>query len=272
MKAIKLASVFAVSAVAAAVSTTTIAAEPVFSGTAGLSYNAESGGESWSSAGEVNIIADTGVVYFDLDMNTAAGNFVLDEAYVKQGAVSFGDFDGSISDDARYTAGVWEKGEYSDGSVTDLGVRYVVMDGLTVALEMDEGHDGVGAAVKYSQDLSGMTLGLSAGSFSGETPAGVKNETTNYSVGVKAPLGMATVIASYSGGETNSADFSTAVLGADVAVSDALSVSAQYSADLENELNNTEITAYYTAGDITYFATSLTGDKEATTLGAYASF
>jgi len=270
MKAIKLASVFAVSAVAAAVSTTTIAAEPVFSGTAGLSYNAESADKNWTSEGEVNISIDTGVIVTKLDMGGNA--FRLDEAFVKQGAVSFGDFAGSISDDARYTAGVWEEGEYSDGSVTDLGVRYMVMDGLTVALEMQEGYDGVGAAVNYSQDLSGMTLGLSAGSFSGETPAGAKSETTNYSVGVKAPLGMATVIASYSGGETNSADFSTAVLGADVAVSDALSVSAQYSADLENELNNTEITAYYTAGDITYFATSLTGDKEATTLGAYASF
>lgn len=279
MKAIKLASVFAVSAVAAAVSTSTLAAEPVFSGEAGFNYHAESGNENWTSEGEVNIIIDTGVVYIDLDMeggdhNEDAG-FDLDEAYVKVGAASFGDFDGSLSVEAAYNAGVWEELEYEDGEKTDLGIRYAVTDGLTVALEMAEGYDGVGAAVAYEQDLGGMTLGLSAGSYEGDDNVSGDAKTlevTDYSVGVKVPMGQATLIASYSGGEINDADFESAVLGADVAVTDALSLSAQFSADLENELDNTELTAYYTAGDITYFATQVEGDAEATTVGAYVSF
>ena len=271
MKAIKLASVFAVSAVAAAVSTSTFAVEPVFSGTAGLSYNLESGAEASESEGEVNIKIDTGIVYVDLDMESSTndGGFNLDEIYVKQGAVSFGDFDGSISDDAAFDAGTWEEGEYGDGSVTDLGIRYAAMDGLTLALEMQEGKDGVGAAVNYSAAMGALTLGFSAGTFDNQTD---DVQTNNYSVGVKANVGQATLLASYSGGESASADFENAVVGADIAFTEAFSASLQFSADLENELDNTEVTLYYTAGDITYFATDLSGDADATTVGAYVSF
>ncbi|MBM6549582.1 hypothetical protein [Marinomonas ostreistagni] len=291
MKAIKLASVFAVSAVAAAVSTSTLAAEPVFSGEAGLNYHAESGNENWTSEGEVNIIMDTGLVYFDLDMEGGDGaenaGFDLDEAYVKVGAVSFGDFDGSVSVDAAYNAAVWEEGEYEDGEKTDLGVRYKVTDNFTVAAEMAEGFDGVGGAFSYEHDLNGATLGLSAGSYEGDkNDEGNVTETlevTDYSLGLKVPMGQAVLIASYSGGEINDADFESAVLGADIAITEAFAISAQFSADLENDVDNAELTAYYTVGDITYFATYLDGDqidsdtgneveKEATTIGAYVSF
>lgn len=276
MKAIKLASVFAVSAVAAAVSSTTFAAEvppAVFTGTAGLNYVLTDGAEEWASEGEVNIIADTGVVYFDLDMDTAEGDFNLDEIYVKQGAVKFGDFDGSISDDAVTGTGVYlEDTEYSDGSVTDLGIQYAVSDELTVALEMAEGYDGFGFAAAFATDLEGLTLEASAGSYSGEDSTGTELETTNFTLGVSATAGMATLGASYSSGTTDDEDFSVMVLGADLTVSEAVSFSAQYNSDIENEENNLEVTAYYTAGDVTYYFANVSGDAEATVLGAYVDF
>ncbi|MEP3350475.1 MAG: hypothetical protein ABJN96_11055 [Marinomonas sp.] len=279
MKAIKLASIFAVSAVAAAVSTTTMAAEGVFSGTAGLNYVLTDGAQEWVSEGEVNITIDTGVVYVDLDMedeSTAGsdGGFDLDEIYIKQGAVKFGDFDGSISDDAVTGTGVYlEDTEYSDGSVTDLGIQYAVSDELTVALEMAEGYDGFGFAASFSTDLEALTLKASAGSYSGEDVSTATDlETTNFTVGVEATAGIATLGASYSAGTTDDVDFSVMVLGADFAISEAVSFSAQYNSDIENEVNNLEITAYYTAGDVTYYAANVSGDAEATVLGAYVSF
>lgn len=273
MKAIKLASVFAVSAVAAAVSTSTMAADPVFSGSAGLIYTATDGSEAWSSDGEVNIKIDTGVVYIDLDMEGdttgADGGFDLDEAYVTQGAVSFGDFDGSISGDARYTAGVYIEGEYEINDNPDLGIRYDTGVGLVAALEMTEDKDGVGFAFAYEASADALTWGVSAGTYTAEDDS---VDAVTASIGASADLGTATILASYSLGEASDADFSSAVLGADITLSEALSVSAQYSADLENEENNFEITAYYTAGDIEYFVTNMSGDSEGTQLGATASF
>jgi hypothetical protein len=294
MKAIKLASVFAVSAVAAAVSTATFAAEPVFSGTAGLEYSthgknhADNADEkAWDSKGELNISIDTGVVRLFIDGDTAEGDLQLDEAVVTQGAVQFGDFDGSISDDGYIKATREIEGEYGDGSVTDLGVRYSVMPGLTVALEMAEGRDGVGFAAKYSQDMGVAALTASVGSYSGENTAD-KKDVTNYAIGVSVPAGdMATVVASYAGGTVDTtpvggakaeAKVGSVVVGATLNVSDALTIGLQHSMNQEAATgaddSNTEIAAFYTAGDVTYYAASLTGDKtkEKTVIGAKASF
>ena len=273
MKATKLASIFAVTAVAAAVSTTTIAAEPVFSGDAGLNYNFEA--EEAGSEGEVNIIIDTGVVYVDLDMGTGdAGDegdhFILDEAYVTQGAVKFGDFDGSIATSAQYGAGVWEEAQDESGDVTDLGIQYSVTPELTVALEMVEGEGGFGFAAAYEADMDGLTLGLSGGSYTSEDDS---VDATSFTLGVSADAGLATLIASFSTGEANESDFTSIIVGADLALSEELAVSAQYTSETESEVSDVEVTAYYTAGDVTYYATVLSGDsEEVTTVGAYASF
>ncbi|MEP0071134.1 MAG: hypothetical protein ABJE79_00395 [Marinomonas sp.] len=264
MKAIKLASIFAVSAVAAAVSTTTIAAEAppaVFTGSAGVNYtlaDTDDSAKAWGTEGEVNIIADTGVVYFDIDMS--GDSLVLDEAYVTQGAVQFGDFDGSISTDAVAGAGVYsENGEYDDGDSATLGVRYTVADGLVVAVEGVEGAEDIGFGVSFSSGI----FAASAGSV---------GDDTTYSVGVTTDLEGASLMASYTGGEASATDLSVAILGADFTVSEAVSISAQYNADLEGEESNIEIAAYYTAGDITYFVSNISGDYEETMIGAYASF
>lgn len=289
MKAIKLASVFAVSAVAAAVSTTTFAAEPVFKGTAGLEYqsymdDANTNDDFASSRGEVNIIGDTGVVYFDLDMSNtgtnAASGFVLDEIYVKQGAVQFGDFDGTILDDVAFSAGVEEdlddaKGDFGD----DLGIRYMVSDKLTVALETTEGTNKGSLAVAYTTDLSGLTLGVSAGYKMSDDDL----DDQLLTVGIKAPLGMATLSSFIRVGSVADADIMNTGLGIDLPVSEDLSLAVQYyveggeSAPGTDEVDQgiLEATAYYAVGDVKYYASYISKevkDSDYTVVGAKVSF
>ncbi|WP_137169341.1 hypothetical protein [Marinomonas sp. FW-1] len=288
MKAIKLASVFAVSAVAAAVSTATFAAEPVFKGTAGLEYKSqESGGDSATSRGEVNIIGDTGLVYFDLDMEGSTegedevGNtaFNLDEIYVKTGAVQFGDFDGTILDSVAYNAGVEEDNDHAkDDFGNDLGVRYMVNDSLTVAFEIEEG-DNVGSLnAAYTTEFSGVTLGVSAGYKMSDD---VDNQLLT--VGVKAPLGMATLSSFVRVGTVNDADVMNTGIGLDLPVSEELVLAAQYytkggeSSEGVDEVDQgrTEFTAYYTPGDVTFYASYLSyeaDDSDYSVVGAKVSF
>lgn len=298
MKAIKLASVFAVSAVAAAVSTTTFAAEPVFKGTAGLEYQSfdddSTKKDQAISRGEVNIIGDTGVVYFDLDMegsstksdgsgvNDSNGNttFSLDEIYVKQGAVQFGDFDGTILDDVAYSAGVEEDNDHAKGDFgDDLGVRYMVSDSLTVALETTEGTNKGSLAVAYQTDFSGVTLGVSAGYKMSDDDL----DDQLLTVGVKAPLGMATLSSFIRVGSVADADIMNTGLGIDLPVSEQLTLAAQYytkggeSAPGTDEVDQgrTELTAYYAVGDVNYYASYLNyaADGESySVVGAKVSF
>ena len=273
MKAIKLASIFAVSAIAAAVSTTTFAADPVFSGSAGMYFTSNDAADTddeYSSDGEVNIIGDTGVVYFDMDMSS--GSFILDEAYVTQGAVQFGDFDGSLIDSAVMYGGVDEGDDYSKDGGATLGVRYAVSDDLTVAFEATDGSDNDGIGVSYSADLGVAALTISGG-VQGDDGSLV-------AAGVEMPLGSAT-LAGYvqQGTDEDNTDVASMGVGVDFAVSDALSISAAYLADTESDgdINNMEITAYYTAGDITYMVDYLdysedAGSSDWIKVGATASF
>jgi hypothetical protein len=295
MKAIKLASVFAVTAVAAAVSTTTFAAEPVFKGTAGLEYKSQESGKDGTTAnrGEVNIIGDTGLVYFDLDMEADDGNggFNLDEIYVKQGAVQFGDFDGTILDSVAYSAGVEEDNDNAKEDFGDvLAIRYMLAEGLTVALEGGT-NDNVGSlAVAYSTDLSGLTLGVSAGYKMSDD---VDNQLLT--VGVKVPLGMATLSSFVRVGSIDDADVMNTGVGIELPVSEQLTLAAQYftrggeanatnsddtdaglavGSDLEDQ-GRTEFTAYYTPGDVTFYASYLSyeaDDSDYSVVGAKVSF
>ncbi len=274
MKAIKLASVFAVSAVAAAVSTTTFAAEPVFTGTAGLEYMSTEadGGDAAQSRGEVNIIGDTGLVYFDLDMDTDNGNFVLDEIFVKQGAVTFGDFDGSLADGAAFSAGVEEDNDDAKQDLgADLGIRYAVMPGLTVALEAAEGSSQSFVAANYSQDLGVATLGLSAG-----LGLGTGGDNQIVTAGVSVPAGMATVTAFYQTGTIDDADATNYGAGLDLALTEAVTAALQYyNQDEVTDGGVAEATLYYAAGDLTYYVSYVdydADDSDYSVIGAKASF
>lgn len=274
MKAIKLASVFAVSAIAAAVSTTTIAAEPTFKGQAGLEYQStKDGKDQANSHGEVNIIGTVGSVYFALDMTKNHSNedssFRLDEIYVTQGAVQFGDFDGTLADAAAYSAGVkkdLDTAKYDLGS--DLGIRYAVNDDLKVSLEVKEGQNKGSLGFSYSTKVDVLTLGLS-GAFQ-LSEGGDNNVIT---AGLKAPLGMATLSTFVQVGSIGKSDVMNTGFGIDMPLTEQLSLAAQYytqggevtpgqeaadeklvAGDDIKKAGVTEVTATYKVGDVRYYA------------------
>lgn len=292
MKAIKLASVFAVSAVAAAISTTTFAAEPTFKGTAGLEYGSfENKSDAAVSKGEVNIIGTVGSVYFDLDMtktdSAEDSTFILDEIYVTQGAVQFGDFDGSLADAAAFSAGVTEDNDNAKYDFGDtLGVRYSVNDSLTVAAEIVEGTDKGALAASYETEFSGLTLGVS-GTYrlSKSVDAKTDLDSNDYLVtlGVSAPLGMATLSSFVQTGSKSDADVMNTGIGVDLPVTEQLSFAAQYFTEGGEESKGkdltdkgvTEVTAYYTVGDVKYYASMVSYEaknKDYSVVGAKVSF
>jgi len=290
MKAIKLASVFAVTAVTAAVSTATFAAEPVFKGTAGLFYKSYLDDNSTEtdkavSNGEVNIIGDTGVVYFDLDMSnvdsSADSGFVLDEIYVKAGAVQFGDFDGSLVDAAALSSSVREDDDdakYDLGD--DLGIRYMVNDNLTVALEVTEDDNKGTLSASYEMGVAGGTLAVSGGyKFIDD----VDNQILT--VGYSAPIGMVTLSTFIQAGSKADLDVLNTGVGLDVALTEQVSLAAQYYTEGGEESEGVdkedagvmEVTGYYKSGDIKYYASYVgyEGDNDVnnyTVVGAEVSF
>lgn len=276
MKAIKLASIFAVTAVAAAVSTTTVAAEPVFSGTAGLTYTFGEGRENvYGSEGEVNIIGDTGLIYFDIDMqveedgtdfntNEDTGNFQLDEIYVKTGAVSFGDFDGSLVDAAVQYASVEEEEDYSTDLDITLGVRYAVSEELDVALEMEQGEGDLYLAAAYTASFDTGSVTVSGG-------VGDTEETTAVlAIGASVAAGDAVTLAGYfQVGEDEGADLGSFGIGADIVLSEELVVSVALNDDTEEDGDSSivEATVNYTVGDLRYYVTYLAYEADGSDYG-----
>lgn len=291
MKAIKLASVFAVSAVAAAVSTSTFAAEPVFSGEAGIEYTSYYGDSKakgdladGTDIGEIEISVDTGVVYAELeiagtdsDENVDIG---LEKLYVKQGAVSFGRFDGSVAagafmgmDEIGYT-GLDLRTEQGDTDNT--GVRYAVAPGLKVALEATSNtateDSEVGVALSYVADLEGVKLGISGG---------VLEDSNSVNVGAQFNAGPATFSVNYGVGERWDKDNSVwidaeeAGFGVEFAATEALTLTLQYANELEADEDGTYFIAAYKAGDLTYYFENYNGEyagMEANIVGVKASF
>ncbi|MBJ7551300.1 hypothetical protein [Marinomonas ostreistagni] len=288
MKAIKLASVFAVSAVAAAVSTSTFAAEPVFSGTAGVEYTSYYGDSSatgdladGTDIGELELSVDTGVVYAEIEVATTGADEAttvgFEKLYVKQGAVSFGRFDGSVAagafmgmDEIGYT-GVDLRTE--DGDTDNTGVRYSVAPGLTVALEAtnnDVGDSEVGGAISYVADLGAAKVGISGG---------VLGDANAVNVGAQFNAGPATFSVNYGVGErqtaTGTTDHEEAGVGIEFAATDALTLTLQYANELEQEIDGTYFIAAYAAGDLTYYFENYNGENagmEANIVGVKASF
>lgn len=286
MKAIKLASVFAVSAVAAAVSTSTFAAEPVFSGEAGVEYtsyygNAKANNDlaDGTDIGELELSIDTGVVYAEIEVATTgvdeATKIGFEKLYVKQGAVSFGRFDGSVSTGAFFGMDEIHGGvdlKTGDGDTDNTGVRYKVAPGLTVALEAtnnDNDDSDVGAAISYVADLEGVKLGISGGAI---------GDANSVNVGAQFNAGMATISANYGVGETGTGtttDVEEAGLSIELAATEALTLTLEYAKDLEGAKNDgTYFIAAYKAGDLTYYFENYNGDltTEQNIVGVKASF
>ncbi|RUM57891.1 MAG: hypothetical protein DSY85_00405 [Marinomonas sp.] len=274
MKAIKLASVFAVSAVAAAVSTSTFALEPVFHGEAGIeytSYYGESKGTGdladGTDLGEIELSVDTGVVYAEVEVKTDGNDEGTDinfeKLYVKQGAVSFGRFDGSVATgsfmgmDELY-GGVDLK--TAQGDTDNTGLRYKAAPGLTIALEAttnSSDDSDVGAAISYVADLGAAKVGISGG---------VLGDANAVNVGAQFNAGPATFSANYGVGEKGTdttVDVEQVTVSAQLAATDALTLTLEYSSDEENDMDGTYFVAEYAYGDLTYYYKNYNGDLAA---------
>ena len=303
MKAIKLASVFAVTAVAAAVSTATFAADAIITGNAGVEYVTDDNGQnelSGTQEGELELHVDTGIVYAELEFATTGADegvkTGIEKLYVKQGAVSFGRFDGTVA-----TGSFFGMDEYyggldlvtATGDTDNTGIRYQVTPELTVALEatastgdvaakaatatsdaeaaIDAADSDIGVAVSYVADFGGFKAGISGGSV-GDAKA--------VNVGVQTVAGPATLSLNYGTGETydkTSGDFVDAELmtaSVAFAATEALTLTLEYSSDMEAEDSGTYFVGEYAAGDLVYYVKNYAGDlgSELTKVGVKANF
>lgn len=288
MKAIKLASVFAVTAVAAAVSSTTFAAEAVFSGEAGVEYVSYANDTNKDSAdgtnlGEVELSVDTGIVYAEIEIKTdgvdEGTDINMEKLYVKQGAVSFGRFDGSVSTGSFMGMDeIYGGVDLNTTSDTDnTGVRYKVTPELTIALEATRSttteDSDVGAALSYVQDFGGFKAGISGGSV---------GDANSVNVGVQAAAGPATLSLNYGSGAkgaTGATDVEQMTASVAVAATDALTLTLEYSKNLETagEPDGTYFVGEYAMGDLTYYVKNYAGDlvgnaDERTIVGVKAFF
>ena len=277
MKAIKLASVFAVSAVAAAVSTTTFAADAIITGEAGVEYVSYGSGEGNDAAdgtnlSELELHVDTGVVYAELEIaGTGTDEDVdigLEKIYVKQGAVSFGRFDGTVATGSFFGMDEIYGGVdlVTGSSDTDsTGVRYKVTPELTVALEATrpagtEDSEG-GFAASYVKDFGAFKAGISGGSV---------GDANAVNVGLQSVSGPATVSLNYGVGEKGTGtttDREQLTASVAFAATDALTLTLEFSSELEQEIDGTYFVAEYAAGDLTYYVENYAGDLTDATNG-----
>ncbi|MBJ7536670.1 hypothetical protein [Marinomonas transparens] len=298
MKAIKLASVFAVTAVAAAVSSTTFAAEGVFSGNAGIEYVAVDNGNndlSGTNEGEVEINVDTGVVFAEIEIATSGGDegtkIGMEKLYVKQGALSFGRFDGTVATGSFMGMDeIWGGVDLRTAGDTDnTGIRYKVTPELTVAIEATESisakaagfkfdeetgstptaaveaqDSDIGAAISYVQDFGGFKAGISGGSV---------GDANAVNLGLQADAGPATLSLNYGSGATGltgATDVERMTVSVALAATDALTLTLEYSQDMETdgEPSATYFVGEYVSGDLTYYVKNYAGDTSAPTVDA----
>ncbi|WP_417527308.1 hypothetical protein [Marinomonas shanghaiensis] len=287
MKAIKLASVFAVTAVAAAVSTATFAADAIITGEAGVEYTTYNGASKdtadladGTDLGELELHVDTGIVYAELEVKTTGvdeGTKIgMEKLYVKQGAVSFGRFDGSVSTGSfmgmdELFGGVDLKTAASDTDNT--GVRYKVTPELTIALEatdsvkaaaatatsaaVEADDSEIGFALSYVKDFGFIKAGISGGAV---------GDANAVNVGMQTVSGPFTVSLNYGVGEkgtgttTDREQMTTSIA---FAATDALTLTLEYSNELEKEMDGTYFIGEYVSGDLTYYVKNYAGDLAA---------
>jgi hypothetical protein len=295
MKAIKLASIFAVSAVAAAVSTTTIAAEPVFSGQAGVYYKHYGDSvttkdvASGTDVAELELAIDTGVVYLEFEMAGDANadetvNFGLEKAYVTQGAVQFGRFDGTLSDAAALGVNENSGVQVADnGSDTDsTAIRYALSDELSVAVESTQVGNNesskVGMTLSYIADMGAGEFGVSGGSV---------GDSSVLNAGYAMDVGSTTLAVSYGTGEGRDSstllleDYSSFAVSAQMTPTDATTLNVEYTINeeevqttkVETEAKGLYVYGSYTAGDLEYYVEHYGEDfGDSTEVGVKASF
>jgi len=272
MKAIKLASVFAVTAVAAAVSTATFAADAIITGEAGVEYvtTKDSTDElDGTDLGELELHVDTGIVYAELEFKTTGNNedasdVNMEKLYVKKGAVSFGRFDGTVATGSFFGMDELFGGVdlvTAAGDTDNTGIRYKVTPELTVALEATESttteDSDIGVAVSYVQDFGGFKAGISGGSV---------GDANAVNIGAQTVAGPATLSLNYGIGEegtdtTTDREQLTASIA--LAATDALTLTLEYSNELEKEIDGTYFIAEYAVGDLTYYVKNYAGDLAA---------
>jgi hypothetical protein len=271
MKAIKLASVFAVSAVAAAVSTATFAADAIITGEAGVEYTSYSNDGKGDLAdgtdlGELELHVDTGVVYAELEFKTTGNNedasdVNMEKLYVKQGAVSFGRFDGTVATGSFFGMDEIYSGvdlETAAGDTDNTGVRYKVTPELTVALEATESNgtedSDIGVALSYVKNFGFIKAGISGGAV---------GDANAVNVGMQTVSGPFTVSLNYGVGEKGTGtttDVEQMTSSFAFAATDALTLTLEYSNDLEKEQGGTYFIGEYEAGDLTYYVKNYNGD------------
>lgn len=274
MKAIKLASVFAVSAVAAAVSTATFAADAIITGEAGVEYTSYSNDGKGDRAdgtdlGELELHVDTGIVYAELEFKANGGTAQdgesvttgIEKLYVKQGAVSFGRFDGTVATGSfmgmdEIYGGVDLK--TATGDTDNTGVRYKVTPELTVALEATESNgkedSDIGVALSYVKNFGFIKAGISGGAV---------GDANAVNVGMQTVSGPFTVSLNYGVGEKGTGtttDVEQMTSSFAFAATDALTLTLEYSNDLEKEQGGTYFIGEYEAGDLTYYVKNYNGD------------
>ncbi len=302
MKAIKLASVFAVTAVAAAISTATFAAEPVFSGNAGVEYVTDDNGNddlSGTNDAEVEISVDTGIVYAEIEIATSGGDegttIGMEKLYVKQGAVSFGRFDGTVATGSFFGMDEYYGGVdlVTSGDTDNTGIRYQVTPELTIAIEATESVDAVSAvaddaatnadetvaavaaqdsdigfAISYVKDFGGFKAGISGGSV---------GDANAVNIGAQTVAGPATLSLNYGSGAsgvTGATDVELMTASIALAATEALTLTLEFSSDLEAENDGTYFVGEYASGDLVYYVENYAGDlgSELTKVGVKANF
>ena len=307
MKAIKLASIFAVSAVAAAVSTTTIAAEPVFSGTAAISYTTY-GDEDKNKAddmsgiegSELEIAIDTGVVYIEIEFggdpqSDETANVGIEKVYATQGALQFGRFDGTLSDAAALGVNENSGIDIIDTTDTDdTAIRYSISDELTVAIEATESVDGTTAKAATSTSLAveasdpvdsevGVTLSyiadVGAGTFG--ISGGAVGDSDVVNVGYSMDVGGTTFAVTYGTGETGAGlEEDAAAVSVEMSPTDATTLNVEYTSydsettsGTKSEKDGLYVYASYTAGDLEYYVEHYGKEwGDSTEVGVQASF
>uniref|UniRef100_A6W0D4 Porin domain-containing protein n=1 Tax=Marinomonas sp. (strain MWYL1) TaxID=400668 RepID=A6W0D4_MARMS len=302
MKAIKLASVFAVTAVAAAVSTATFAADAIITGEAGVEYTTYNGDSKavkdladGTDLGELELHVDTGIVYAELEVKTTGvdeGTKIgMEKLYVKQGAVSFGRFDGTVATGSfmgmdELFGGVDLK--TAAGDTDNTGIRYKVTPELTIAVEATDSVKAVSAvaddpataadesvaAVEAKKSEIGFAASyvMDFGAFKAGLSGGVVGDANAVNVGVQTVAGPATLSLNYGVGEkgtktatTTTTDVEQVTASVALAATDALTLTLEYSQDLEStgKPDGTYFIAEYVAGDLTYYVKNYAGDLAA---------
>ena len=264
-----------------------------FSGEAGVEYvnysnskvaganNTNNNSADGTNLGEVELSVDTGVVYAEIEVQTdgvdEGTDINMEKLYVKQGAVSFGRFDGSVSTGSFFGMDeIYGGVDLNTTSDTDnTGVRYKVTPELTVALEATRStateDSDVGVAVSYVQDFGAFKAGISGGSV---------GDANSVNVGVQSVSGPATVSLNYGVGDkgaTGATDVEQMTASVAVAATEALTLTLEFSSDLEAETSGTYFIGEYAMGDLTYYVKNYNGDlvgdaDERTIVGVKAFF